>query len=71
MNIMDLRFSSVAAGMLRAASPIIREGLEHTINPPGAMMLTGIVVGVSVTAYALSLIIKIYRHGPDTDELPR
>lgn len=34
---------------------------ESQINPlPSALMLTGIVVGVSVTAFGLALIIKLY-----------
>ncbi len=76
MNIMDTSvfLLFVAAGYVAGGqAPIIREGLEISyINPlPGAMMLTGIVVGVSVTAYALSLIVKIYQYygTVDTDEI--
>ena len=36
---------------------------ENYVNPlPTAMILTGIVVAVSITAYALSLIIRIYEY---------
>jgi multicomponent Na+:H+ antiporter subunit C len=45
-------------------APILVEGSEKVdfVNPiPSALILTGIVVAVSVTAYALSLAIKLYR----------
>lgn len=55
----------IAAGNIReGAVPIISEGNSHTmyINPlPSALMLTGIVVSVSVSAFALALIIRLYR----------
>jgi multicomponent Na+:H+ antiporter subunit C len=76
MNIMDASvfLLFVAVGYVRGGrSPIIREGVDLLyVNPlPGALMLTGIVVGVSVTAYALSLVVKIYRYygTVDTDEI--
>jgi multicomponent Na+:H+ antiporter subunit C len=76
MNIMDASvfLLFVAVGYVRGGrSPIIREGVDPLyVNPlPGALMLTGIVVGVSVTAYALSLVVKIYRYygTVDTDEI--
>lgn len=38
------------------------------INPlPSALMLTGIVVSVSVTAFALALIVRLYRVYGTTD----
>ncbi len=45
-------------------SPIIQlsETTAIYVNPvPSALILTGIVVAVSITAYALSLIIKLYK----------
>jgi multicomponent Na+:H+ antiporter subunit C len=76
MNIMDASvfLLFVAVGYVQGGrSPIIREGVDLLyVNPlPGALMLTGIVVGVSVTAYALSLVVKIYRYygTVDTDEI--
>lgn len=45
-------------------SPIIQlsETTVIYVNPvPSALILTGIVVAVSITAYALSLIIKLYK----------
>ncbi|SDK95730.1 cation:proton antiporter subunit C [Natronincola ferrireducens] len=44
-------------------SPIleVEGGSPLYVNPlPSAMILTGIVVAVSITAYALSIVIKIY-----------
>lgn len=47
-------------------APIWTEGLKKStvfVNPiPQALILTGIVVAVSTTALALSLMIKIYEH---------
>jgi multicomponent Na+:H+ antiporter subunit C len=45
------------------AAPIVDQGVEGIlyINPlPSALVLTGIVVGFSVTALALALIVKLY-----------
>lgn len=67
MNIMDASvfLMFVAVGYAHGShAPIIREGADILyVNPlPGALILTGIVVAVSVTAYALSLVVKIYRY---------
>ncbi len=67
MNIMDASvfLLFVAVGYRYGGqAPIIVEGADGVYaNPlPGALILTGIVVAVSVTAYALSLIVKIYRY---------
>jgi len=47
-------------------APIIVDGItdiEYYINPlPSALVLTGIVVAVSITAFMLVLCIKIYEH---------
>lgn len=55
------------------SSPIITLGGNQIfINPvPSALILTGIVVAVSITAYSLSLIIKLYEtYGTiDMDEI--
>lgn len=65
MNIMDtsifLYFISI--GYIRGAdAPIIVNGhASDMINPlPSGLMLTGIVVAVSVTAFALALTIKLH-----------
>ncbi|WKZ32887.1 MAG: cation:proton antiporter subunit C [Thermodesulfobacteriota bacterium] len=43
-------------------APILTEGAKLYDNPlPHTLMLTGIVVGVSTTAVALALIIRIYK----------
>lgn len=44
------------------AAPILVEGKLKYVNPlPQVLMLTAIVVGVSTTAVAISLIMKIYQ----------
>jgi len=44
------------------APPVITEGVELYVSPlPHVLILTAIVVGVSLTAVALTLIIRIYR----------
>jgi multicomponent Na+:H+ antiporter subunit C len=41
--------------------PVIKEGVETYVSPlPHVLILTAIVVGVSLTAVALTLIIRIY-----------
>lgn len=55
-------------------APIIEEGFANPvyINPlPSGLILTGIVVAVSLTAYSLSLIIRLYEaYGTlDMDEI--
>ncbi len=67
MNVMDtaIFLFFVSIGYVKGGvAPIIEPGVEQTyINPlPTALILTGIVVAVSVTAFALSLIVKLYRH---------
>lgn len=61
----------VGGGNVRGAAVPLAE-LENMaplyINPlPSALMLTGIVVSVSVTAFALALIIKLYKTYGTTD----
>ena len=67
MNIMDTSvfLLFVAVGYTYGGqAPIVQQGKEVLyINPlPSSLMLTGIVVAISITAYALSLIVKIYRY---------
>ncbi|HHU91336.1 MAG TPA: cation:proton antiporter subunit C [Clostridiaceae bacterium] len=61
----------VAAGNIRGGYvPILNGNNPQTlfINPlPSALMLTGIVVSVSVTAFALALILRLYRSYGTTD----
>ncbi|WZL73361.1 cation:proton antiporter subunit C [Clostridiaceae bacterium 35-E11] len=66
MNIMDtaIFLFFISKGYIAGReAPIIRgmhRGAEAYINPvPTALMLTGIVVAVSITAFALALTIKI------------
>lgn len=55
----------ISAGNIRGgAEPILDSSKVNPtyINPlPSALMLTGIVVSVSVTAFALALIIRLYK----------
>lgn len=67
MNIMDtsIFLFFIAKGYIAGReAPIIKgayKGVEAYVNPvPSALMLTGIVVAVSVTAFALALTVKIY-----------
>lgn len=61
----------IAAGNIRGGTdPILHQSDPGTVyvNPlPSALMLTGIVVSVSVTAFALSLIIRLYKEYGTTD----
>ncbi|MFB6303865.1 MAG: cation:proton antiporter subunit C [Haloferacaceae archaeon] len=44
------------------APPLVADGGGPYVNPlPQVLMLTAIVVGVSVTAVALALVVRIYR----------
>ncbi len=78
MNIMDtaIFLFFVSIGYVDGAvAPIIEPGVEQAyINPlPTVLILTGIVVAVSVTAFALSLIVKLYEsYGTlDAEEIMR
>jgi multicomponent Na+:H+ antiporter subunit C len=79
MNIMEsaIFLFLVAIGYVKNGSaPIITEGnLGITyVNPlPSALILTGIVVSVSVTAFALGLVVRLYQHygTVDVDEITR
>lgn len=67
MNIMEtaIFLFFVSIGYVQGGrAPIIQAGRDYLyVNPlPSALILTGIVVAVSITAYALSLIIRLYRH---------
>lgn len=77
MNIMDTSvfLLFVAVGYVGGAAPpvvsLVREETVY-VNPlPSALILTGIVVAVSVSAYALGLAIKIYEYygTVDSDEI--
>ncbi len=73
INIMEsaIFLMFVAAGNIRGgAVPILDEANPESlyVNPlPSALMLTGIVVSVSVTAFALALIIRLYQSYGTTD----
>lgn len=69
MNIMDVAvflFLAVKGYIRGREVPIIEGnihmGVEHYINPlPGGLVLTGIVVSVCMTAFALALTQKYYK----------
>ncbi len=73
INIMEsaIFLMFIAAGNIRGgAVPILDEANPRApyINPvPSALMLTGIVVSISVTAFALALIIRLYQSYGTTD----
>ncbi len=78
MNIMDtaIFLLFVSIGFIEGGvAPIIEPGVEQFyINPlPTVLILTGIVVAVSVTAFALALIVKLYHHygTVDAEEIMR
>ena len=66
MNIMDtsLFLFFVAIGYRRGGlAPIVTEGVVKYVNPvPSALILTGIVISLSFTAFALGLVILLYKH---------
>lgn len=67
LNIMDTAiflFLTAKGYITGRSAPIIVDGItqmEYYINPiPSALVLTGIVVAVSITAFALALSLKLY-----------
>lgn len=79
MNIMEsaIFLFLVAIGYVKEGSAPIaidaNPGLAY-VNPlPSALILTGIVVSVSVTAFALGLTVRLYKHygTMDVDEITR
>lgn len=57
-----------------ASAPILEPGIETMVDPiPQALMLTAIVIGICVTALALSIVVKIYEkyHTLDVEALKR
>ena len=69
MNIMDtaIFLFFISKGYIKdGEAPIVidsLQGVHKYINPiPSALMLTGIVVAVTTTAFALALTIKLYNH---------
>lgn len=77
MNIMEtgIFLFFIAVGYVRGGSaPIIQDGVQHYVNPlPSALILTGTVVSVCLTAFALVLIVKLYKYygTVDADEIAR
>lgn len=64
-------FYIVIAKVDGGTAPILIEGAEHVVysNPlPHVLMLTAIVVGISVTAVSLALVVRIQRAYGTVDE---
>ena len=69
LNIMDTAvylFLAAKGYIMGRTAPILADGIidaGHYINPiPAGLVLTGIVVSVSVTAFSLSLVQRLYKH---------
>lgn len=78
LNIMDTAiylFLAAKGYITGRVAPILTDGIvdaQHYINPvPAGLVLTGIVVSVSVTAFALALVLRLYKHygSLDMDEI--
>ncbi len=55
-------------------SPIMEPGVENIVDPlPQALMLTAIVIGVCITALALAMAYRLYKHcgSLDADDIKR
>jgi len=68
LNIMDTAvflFLAAKGYISGRAAPIVVDGIvqmEYYVNPlPSALVMTGIVVAVSITAFALALSLKLYK----------
>ncbi len=68
LSIMDsgVNLLLISIGYIKGkTAPIIQPGVSpsNVVDPlPQALVLTNIVIGVSVTALALSVVIKVYKH---------
>ena len=60
----------VSSGYLEGAEPaIVKDGGGPYVNPlPHVLILTAIVVGVSLTALALALVVRVYQEYGTLDE---
>ena len=69
LNIMDTAtylFLAAKGYVFGRIAPILTNGVldaEYYISPiPAGLVLTGIVVSVSVTAFSLALVLRLYKH---------
>lgn len=69
LNIMDTAvylFLAAQGYITNRVAPILTNGIidaDYYINPvPAGLVLTGIVVSVSVTAFSLALVQRLYKH---------
>jgi len=61
VNLLLISFGYIGGG----TAPILLNGVkpQDVVDPlPQALVLTNIVIGVSVTALALSVVIRVYKH---------
>ena len=65
-----------AGGLTRSRPPLVPEAAHHVVDPiadplPQALILTAIVIGFGVTAFALVLFQRAYKtlHTADTDDM--
>lgn len=55
-------FFVYSGSLTGSTAPIMQEKIKDVVDPlPQALMLTAIVIGISLTALALVLILRIYR----------
>ena len=80
LNIMDTAtylFLAAKGYVAGRTAPILTNGIidaDYYIKPiPAGLVLTGIVVSVSVTAFSLALVLRLYKHygSLDMDEILR
>ncbi len=80
LNIMDTAtylFLAAKGYVAGRTAPILTNGIidaDYYITPiPAGLVLTGIVVSVSVTAFSLALVLRLYKHygSLDMDEILR
>ena len=69
LNIMDTAvylFLAAKGYIFGRVAPILKNGIidaQYYINPvPAGLVLTGIVVSVSITAFSLALVQRLYKH---------
>jgi len=69
LNIMDsaiFLYLTTTGYITGRSAPIVIDGVVYAgayVNPlPSALVMTGIVVAVSITAFALALSLKLYEH---------
>ena len=63
LHLLFVAIGYVSGGTAPIFSPAVADGNVPMVDPvPQALVLTAIVIGFGVTAVALSLVIRLYRH---------